>query len=111
MNFDRFNDPDLPSKIVDRIDQVVGLVRDRTTKPLVTVVRGVVFGSMALVGMLFIVVVGLIALVRGLHSLLDIWWSREVAVWVTYLLLAAVFGAIGALLMRRRRPTTPNDRN
>lgn len=111
MNFDRFNDPELPSKIVDRIDQVVGLIRDRTTKPLVAIVRGIVFGLMALVGILFIVVVGLIALVRGLHSLFDIWWSREVAVWVTYLLLAAVFGAIGALLMRRRRPTAPNDRS
>ena len=104
MKFDRFNDPDLPSKIVDRIDQIIGLVRDRTTKPLVVVIRGVVFGLMALVGALFIGVVLLIALVRGLHSLFDLWWSREVAVWFTYFLLAALFGLLGAVLLRRRRP-------
>ncbi len=104
MKFDRFNDPDLPSKIVDRIDQIIGLVRDRTTKPLVVVIRGVVFGLMALVGVLFIGVVLLTALVRGLHSLFDLWWSREVAVWFTYFLLAALFGLLGAMLLRRRRP-------
>jgi uncharacterized BrkB/YihY/UPF0761 family membrane protein len=111
VNFDRFNDPALPAKIVDHIDRLVGLVRDRTTTPLVAVVRAVVFGLMALVGVVFIVIVSLIALVRGLNSLLDIWWSREVAVWVTYLLLALVFGLIGAVLLRRRRPTTDGDRN
>jgi hypothetical protein len=104
VKFDRFNDPDLPSKIVDRIDQIIGLVRDRTTKPLVVVIRGVVFGLMALVGVLFIGVVLLTALVRGLHSLFDLWWSREVAVWFTYFLLAALFGLLGAMLLRRRRP-------
>lgn len=111
MNFDRLHDPELPAKIVDQVDRVVGLVRDRTTKPLVAVVRGVVFGLMALVGVVFIVVVSLIALVRGLHSLLDIWWSREVAVWATYFLLALVFGLIGAVLLRRRRPPTGDERN
>ena len=108
MKFDRFNDPELPSKIVDRIDQVIGLVRDRTTKPLVVVIRGIVFGLMALVGVLFVAVVLVIALVRGLHSLFDLWWSREVAVWFTYFVLAGVFGLVGALLLRRRRPRTPS---
>ncbi len=104
MNFDSLNDPELPSKIVERIDRAVGLVRDRTTKPLVVVIRGIVFGLMAFVGVLFVAVLALIALVRGLHSLFDLWWSREVAVWFTYLLLALVFGLIGGVLMRRRRP-------
>jgi hypothetical protein len=111
VNFDRFNDPELPSKIVDQIDRVIGVVRARTTQPLVTVIRAVVFGSMAALGVAFIIVVMLIALIRGLHSLFDIWWSREVAVWFTYLLLAAIFGAIGALLLRRRRPPArPEDK-
>lgn len=104
MKFDRFNDPDLPSKIIDRIDQLIGLVRDRTTKPLAVVIRGIVFGLMALVGAIFVAIVLLIALVRGLHSLFDLWWSREVAVWSTYFMLAALFGIVGALLLRRRRP-------
>jgi predicted lysophospholipase L1 biosynthesis ABC-type transport system permease subunit len=104
VNFDSLNDPELPSKIVERIDRAVGLVRDRTTKPLVVVIRGIVFGLMAFVGVLFVAVLALIALVRGLHSLFDLWWSREVAVWFTYLLLALVFGLIGGVLMRRRRP-------
>ncbi len=104
MNFDRFNDPELPSKILDRVDAVIKFVRARTTRPLVVAIRGVVFGLMALVGVLFVAILGLIGLVRGLHSLFDLWWSREVAVWFTYFLLAAVFGLIAAVLMRRRRP-------
>ena len=102
---DRFNDPELPSRIVDYIDKFVELVRSRATKPLVVVIRALVFGLIAAVGILFLVIVFLIALVRGLHSLFDIWWSREVAVWFTYFLLAAFFGGIGALLLRRRRPS------
>jgi predicted lysophospholipase L1 biosynthesis ABC-type transport system permease subunit len=102
--FDRLNDPELPSRIVDRIDRIVGMVRDRTTTPLVFAIRGIVFGLMALVGVVFFSIIGLIALVRGLHSLFDLWWSREVAVWFTYLILAAFFGLIGAVLLRRRRP-------
>jgi hypothetical protein len=39
-----------------------------------------------------------------LHSLLDIWWSRDTAVWASYLIFGGVFCVIGMLLMRRRHP-------
>lgn len=43
------SDPEFPKKTVDFIDRVVGAIRDRTTKPVVTVTRGIVFGSMVAV--------------------------------------------------------------
>ena len=42
-----FTDPNWAADIADTIERVVGTVRDRTTKPLVTASRAVVFGLLA----------------------------------------------------------------
>lgn len=99
-----FTDPQWASRTVDAIDRVVALVRDRTTRPLVTIVRALIFGSMAIVGAIFVVIVLVIGGIRALNSLLDIWWSRDTAVWASYLIIGGVFCVIGMLLMRRRHP-------
>jgi hypothetical protein len=59
---------------------------------------------MALVGVLFVSIIFLIGLMRALNSLLDIWWSRDTAVWASYFVIGAIFVALGALSMRRRSP-------
>jgi hypothetical protein len=59
---------------------------------------------MAIVGTMFVVIIVVIGCIRGLHSLLDIWWSRDTAVWVSYLIIGGFFCTIGMLLMRRRHP-------
>lgn len=99
-----FTDPQWASRTVDAIDRIVAFVRDRTTRPAVAIVRGLIFGSMAIVGAIFVVIILVIGGIRALHSLLDIWWSRDTAVWATYFIIGAVFCAAGMLLMRRRHP-------
>jgi len=99
-----FTDPQWASRTVDAIDRIVAFVRDRTTRPAVAIVRGLIFGSMAIVGVIFVLIVFIVGGIRGLHSLLDIWWSRDTAVWATYFLISAVFCVAGMLLMRRRHP-------
>ena len=99
-----FTDPQWASRTVDSIDRIVAFVRDRTTRPAVAIVRGLIFGSMALVGAVFVVIVLVVGGIRALHSLLDIWWSRDPAVWASYLIISGVFCVIGMLLMRRRHP-------
>ncbi|TRZ72994.1 MAG: hypothetical protein D4R95_04245 [Actinobacteria bacterium] len=99
-----FTDPQWASRTVDAIDRIVGLVRDRTTRPAVAIVRALIFGSMAVVGAVFLVIILVIGCIRGLHSFFDIWWSRDTAVWASYLFIGVFFCTIGMLLMRRRHP-------
>jgi hypothetical protein len=97
-----FTDPHWATSVVDAIDSFVAFVRDRTTKPAVVVLRALIFGTMAIVGVLFVSVIFLIGLMRALNSLLDIWWSRDTAVWASYFIIGAIFVVLDALSMRQR---------
>jgi len=99
-----FSDPNWSKAVVGFIDRWIGFVRDHTTRPLIAIIRGLVFGTMALVGVLFCVVILLIGIMRALVSLGDVWLSHDTAVWVAYFILGAIFLALGALGMRKRRP-------
>ena len=63
-----FTDPKWANKTVAIIDRYVGFVRDKTTRPVANIVRGIVFGIIATVAALLIIVLGLIGLARGLHE-------------------------------------------
>ena len=97
-------DPQWASRTVDAIERIVAFVRDRTTRPAVEIVRALIFGSMAIVGAIFVLIVLVIGGIRAMNSLLDIWWSRDTAVWASYLIIGALFCVAGMLLMRRRHP-------
>jgi len=99
-----FSDPNWSTAVVDFIDRWLGFVRDHTTRPLIAVIRGLIFGTMALVGVMFCVVLLLIGIMRALVSLGDVWLSHDTAVWVAYFALGAIFLALGAFGMRKRRP-------
>ena len=101
-----FTDPKWANKTVAIIDRCVGFVRDKTTRPVANIVRGIVFGIIATVAALLIFVLGLIGLARGLHELLDIWLTRPNAVWLSYFILAFIFVGAGALMMHKRHPST-----
>lgn len=98
-----FTDPDWATRTVDFIDKWVGLVRDRTTKPLVAVVRGIVYGVLILTGVTLVAVLGLIGLTRGLQAALDAGMSRDAAVWSSYLILGGVFFLAGLFIARKQR--------
>lgn len=106
------SDPDFPRKTADLIDRVVGAVRDRTTKPLILVTRGIVFGSIIAVVAVALVTVALIAVVRATQELFELVLSERRAVWASYFLVGSSFILVGALLMRARHsPDEGSPRN
>jgi len=103
-----FTDPKWAKKTVDAIDRWVDFISDKTTRPIANLVRLVVFGVIAVVATTTIIVLALIGISRALNELLDIWLTRQDAVWISYFILSFVFVAIGAWLMRRRYSSKQN---
>jgi hypothetical protein len=103
-----FTDPKWAKKTVAAIDRWVDFISDKTTRPIANLVRLVVFGVIALVATVTIFVLALIGISRALNELLDVWLTRQDAVWVSYFILSFVFLAIGAWLMRKRYPSKQN---
>ena len=99
-----FTDPRWAANSVESIDRVVALIRRYTTRPLVVVARGLVFGILVLAAGFIVLVLLIIGGSRGLVSLGDVWFSHGTSVWLSYIVLGSVFTVTGALLMRRRRP-------
>lgn len=79
--------------VADTIESVVTSVRDKTTVPIVTAARGVVYGLVAGVFGVAIAILMTITLIRVLDIVLPIW--------ATYLLLGGIFLLAGALLWRK----------
>ncbi len=103
-----FTDPRWAKKTVEAIDRWVDFISDKTTRPIANLVRLVVFGVIAVVATITIIALALIGISRALNELLDVWLSRQDAVWISYFILSFVFVAIGAWLMRRRYPSKQN---
>ena len=103
-----FTDPRWAKKTVEAIDRWVDFISDKTTRPIANLVRLVVFGVIAVVATITIIVLAVIGISRALNELLDVWLSRQDAVWISYFILSFVFVAIGAWLMRRRYPSKQN---
>jgi hypothetical protein len=95
-------DPEWADRSVDFIDRVVSTIRRYTTQPIVTTARGIVFGLLGSFGVVAMAVLLIVGVTRGLQSALDAVVNHEAAVWISYFILAAIFGLLGALLMRRR---------
>ena len=95
-------DPEWADRSVDFIDRVVSTIRRYTTQPLVTTARGIVFGLLGSFGVVAMAVLLIVGVTRGLQAALDAVVNHEAAVWISYFILAAIFGLLGALLMRRR---------
>ena len=95
-------DPEWADRSVDFIDRIVSTIRRYTTQPLVKTARGIVFGLLGAFGIGGIIVLLIIGLTRGLQAVLDAVVNHEAAVWISYFILSAAFGLLGALLMRRR---------
>jgi hypothetical protein len=95
-------DGDWPAQATKTVVDVVGKVRDRTTGPITTAARGLVFGLFAAILGIVVAVLAIIALVRLLDEALPS------GVWLAYLVLGFVFTLAGALVFRKRKaPATP----
>jgi hypothetical protein len=96
---------DLTDEVTDRIESVVGKVRDKTTIPVIIIARGIVFGF--IIGTLgaLVIVLFVVAGVRLLDDYLPIHPEGR-RVWVGYAVVSAIFFAIGAFLWRKSYPKT-----
>ncbi|MGH9138380.1 MAG: hypothetical protein ACRD0G_15265 [Acidimicrobiales bacterium] len=97
-----FTDPNWAADVADTIERVVGGVRDKTTKPLVTVTRALVYGLLAAIVGIAAVVLLIIAATRGLQALLDLGLRRSASVYLSYLIIGGIFSVIGVFLLSKR---------
>ena len=98
-----FTDPTWAADLADTIERVVGTVRDKTTKPIVTVTRGLVYGLLAVILGFAAVVLLIVTLTRGAQELLDeANVRRSAAVYISYLAVGGIFSVVGLLVLRKR---------
>src|SRR5918995_833950 len=101
---------DWAAQAADTIERVVGGVRDKTTGPALTVARGVVYGSFALLVGLAALVLGTIAAVRLVDNYLPDAVFGEDHTWAAHLIIGLAFVIAGAVLWVRRNGSAPEDR-
>lgn len=85
-------------KATDKIVSVVDSVKVKTTGPILKIARGVVYGLLAAVVALMVLVLLIVALVRFVNAYLP------GDVWATYLLLGSIFSIGGLFLWSKRTP-------
>ncbi len=85
-----------PSQAADRIESVVGTVRQKATGPAMVASRALVYGVVGIVCVALVAVLGLIASLRALDALLP--------TWAVQLAVGAVLCLAGVLCWSRRRP-------
>jgi hypothetical protein len=95
-NADPARPHDWAAQTADRIDELLGTVRSKTTVPLERLTRILVYGTVAAILAVAVLALVIIALVRALDELIP------GPVWSVYLLLGGIFLALGLFLWRKR---------
>jgi uncharacterized protein YacL len=80
----------LSGRALDTIDTVVATVNDKAVRPAIVAARGIVFGVIITVIVMFCI---------GFIRLTTIAGHR---IWASYLVLGLIFSAVGAILYSRR---------
>lgn len=101
-----FTDPNWARNTVDTIDKWVGFVRDHTTRPVITIVRALVYGLLIATGVGTMFVLFIIAATRGLQAALDTGLSRDIAVWSSYFIVGGIFLLVGLFVARKQHRTS-----
>lgn len=94
---------DWPAQATDAIVNAVDAVRDRTTGPIMTAARGLVFGVFAAALAVTVITLVIIAAIHFLDEVLPF------SIWLPYLVLGIVFLVSGALVFRRRMAPTAGN--
>ena len=96
-------DPNWATEFTQTIVESIDKVRNRTTKPIVMIARGLVFGLLiAFLGVMAIVLL-LVGLSRGLINLLEWPFDHDSAVWMSHLIVGSLLVLLGAILMIKRQ--------
>jgi hypothetical protein len=96
---------DLPVRAADTVDTLVELLRDKAVRPLTLVTRAVVFGIIIFAASIITVVLVSIALIRLLTV-----YAFDGRVWLSDLLVGALFVAGGLAAWSQRTPTSAKSR-
>jgi hypothetical protein len=97
-----FTDPNWAVDLADTIERVVGTVRDRTTKPLVTASRGIVFGLLAAILGVVAAILLIVVATRATQALLDIWFRHEMSVYLSYFIVGGIICLAGLFVLSKR---------
>ena len=97
-----FTDPNWAADLADTVERVVGTVRDRTTKPLVTASRGVVFGLLAAILGVVAAILLIVVATRATQALLDIWFRHEMSVYLSYFIVGGIICLGGLFVLTKR---------
>lgn len=95
-------DPNWAVETTDKVVTLIDTVREQTTQKVVYAARGAVFGVIAAALGLLIFVVALVGLLRGVTALLELAVGWDRAVYLSYLIVGAIFCLIGFVLFRKR---------
>jgi len=90
-------EPDWTEQVTDLIVDLVDNVRDKTTGPILTVARGLVYGTIILVVASVLMVAGLVLGGRVISLI-------PVPEFVSYAVLGALFTVVGMVCWKRRHP-------
>jgi hypothetical protein len=94
---------DWPAQAAGTIVRLVEQVRDKTTGPAEKAARGVVYGALAGVVGLLVLVLLPVALIRELDEITQsIWGTHET--YLAYAVVALLFTVAGMVLWSKRRP-------
>jgi hypothetical protein len=97
------SDTDWTVDLTNRLEAVVGTVRDRTTVPVLKVAEAIIYGLVtAILGSIALFVV-LLALIRVLDTYIPL-HPESRRVWLAYGVVSAILLVAGAFLWRRRLP-------
>lgn len=95
-------DPNWATETTDKLVGFIDNVRAQTTQKVVYAARGLVFGIIAVMLGVFIAIVGLVALLRGVESLLELAVGWDRAVYLSYLIVGGLLSVVGMILFRKR---------
>lgn len=95
---------DWPAQAADAIERAVGAVRDKTTGPAITIARGLVYGTFALLVGSVVTVFLAISAVRLLDVYLPSAAFGHRHTWLAHVLVGAAFSIFGMALWSRRKP-------
>lgn len=103
-----FTNDDWAAETADRVENVVGVVRDRVTNNIVKVVRGIVFGLISLILGVALLIITLIMVTRAVQSGISLITGNSGvghsrSVYLSYLACGMLMLTLGGLFMRRRR--------
>jgi uncharacterized membrane protein len=95
-------DPNWATETTDKIVSVIDSVRAQTTQKVVYAARGAVFGVIAVLLGTLIAIVALVALMRGIQSLLELAVGWDRAVYISYFVVGGILSLVGLVLFRKR---------